>query len=60
MRSNWGGAWGGVIPAFGKLPLGVEVNEALKNKRCLRDDIGGPSSFVLAEETDTQVIFRQP
>ena len=36
-----------IIPAFEKLPLGVEENEALKNKRCLKG--AAPSSFVLAE-----------
>ena len=34
------------------------VNEVLKNKRCLRSKT--PSSFVLAEWTETTAIFRQP
>jgi len=29
--------------------LGVEVNEVLRNKRCLRGATGATSSFVLAE-----------
>jgi len=48
------------------LPIGVEVMEALRNKRCLRVAIGVPSSFVLADFCNVEAclvskaIFRQP